>query len=109
MRLYQWLFLIGIFLMLGALLVYGLSLMLVPDPVENTVVNPLGNTAAVDSTFASPEVLPAIASVLQHEQTKYIWLALILGMTAVIAGMILKRIQDGPDRFLDDDEEEYME
>lgn len=109
MKLYQWLFLIGIFLVLGALLVYGISLLLVPDPIENTVLNPLGNTTAVDSTISSSEVLSAIAARVQHEQKKWLCLAMALGTTSLMAGVILKRIQDGPDRFLDDDEEDALE
>ncbi len=106
MKIYQWLFLSGILLVLGALLIYGLSLLLVPDPVDNIVTNPLGDVAAVDSTVAASQTLPAIAALMQHERMRLIWLALALGVICLIVGIIIKRIREGPDRFLDDEEEE---
>lgn len=107
MKIYQWLFLSGILLVLGALLIYSLSLFLVPDPVDNMVTNPLGNVTAVDSTVTASETLPAIAALMQHERVRLIWLALTVGGFCLIVGIIIKRRQEGPDRFLDDDEEDW--
>jgi hypothetical protein len=81
-------------------------MILIPVPEEDSVANILGETTDLDSTLSSAEAYDELKAKERSEKLTFLWIGVLIGTITILSGVILKRIKEGPDVFVDDDFDE---
>lgn len=103
MKIFQILYFVGIMIIAIAVIYYALSMLLIPIPEEDSVANILGETTELDSTFSKLEAFDEFKAKERSEKLPVLWIGVLVGAGLILSGVIVKRIMEGPDLFLDDD------
>ncbi|MCI0493949.1 hypothetical protein L0Z72_02995, partial [candidate division KSB1 bacterium] len=102
MKVSQVLYLIGVLVIALAVIFFVLSMVLIPAPEEDSVVNMLGKTTDLDSTLSSAEAFDELKAKERSEKLTFLWIGVLIGTVTILSGIILKRVKEGPDLFVDD-------
>jgi LPXTG-motif cell wall-anchored protein len=106
MKIYEVLYIFGIFLIIASIATYILSSTIILNPEQNSASNLLGKTTEIDTTFASNETHSALTDMERQTNTLFLWIGVPLGILIFLSGIFLKRKKEGPDLFLDDEIED---
>lgn len=111
MKLSEILYMVGTLLIALSVIYFALSAFLVPAPEEDSVVNILGEMTDLDSTLSKAEAYDQFKAKERYGKQTILWIGVIVGAITIISGIVLRRIKEGPDLFLDDelDDEEFDE
>ncbi|OQX83488.1 hypothetical protein B6D60_10410 [candidate division KSB1 bacterium 4484_87] len=106
MRKYEIFYLIGILLIIFSLAYYFISStpgVLAPD---GTMANLTGEKGQVDSTIALDDAVSAFFEKERAEKRRLLWFTIPIGVLLLGAGVRIKRRIEGPDLFIDRDEDD---
>jgi hypothetical protein len=103
MKLFQILYIIGILTIAIAVIYFAFSMLLIPVPEEGSVANLLGETADLDSTLSNVEAFDEFKAGERSEKLPLLWIGVLVGAGMILSGVIVKRIMEGPDVFVDDE------
>lgn len=97
------LYIIGALFIALSVIYFALSTYMIPAPEEDSVVNMLGNTTDLDSTLSSAEAYDELKAKERSEKLAFLWIGVLIGTVTILSGIILNRIKEGPDVFVDDE------
>lgn len=105
------LYLIGFAIIALSVIFFVFSILLFPTPDEDSSVNLLGTTTDLDTSLSRAEAYDEFKAKERAEKLTYLWIGVLVGTVTFLSGVILKKIKEGPDAFLDDefDDEENDE
>ena len=106
MKTHESLYIISVFLIILSIAFYLLSTTVVPGPGEESVSNILGKNSEVDSTFSADDMTIPFQEIERERSSIILWIGISSGVIIFLFALILKRIKQGPDLFIDrcDDE-----
>jgi hypothetical protein len=97
------LYIIGALFIALSVIYFALSTFLIPAPEEDSVVNILGETTDLDSTLSRAEAYDEFKAKERYGKQTVLWIGVLAGTVMILSGIVLKRIKEGPDVFVDDD------
>ena len=106
MKIYEILYILGIFLIIASIVTYLLSSTIILNPGQNSASNLLGKTTEIDTTFVSNETHSALTEMERQTNTLFLWIGVPLGIFIILSGIFIKRKKEGPNLFLDDEIED---
>lgn len=106
MKIYEYFYIIGIFLIILSIAIYLLSSTMIINPEQNSASNLLGKTTEIDTNFTTEETHSALKAMERQANTLFLWIGIPVGIFVFLVGLFIKRKQDGPDLFLDDEIED---
>lgn len=102
MKAYEWLYIIGIFLVIIAIILYTFSITFIANPEENSVTNLFGKATEIDSNFTTESTLSAFQAKQRQGAKLFLWIGVPLGIGLFLLGLFIKRKKEGADVFIDD-------
>ncbi|NOZ60604.1 MAG: hypothetical protein GXO74_02885 [Calditrichaeota bacterium] len=109
MKKYEFFYLAGIFVIILSLAYYFISSSPVLTTPDGAVVNLTGEKGEIDSTAAVDDAISSFFEKERAEKMKLLWFTVPIGILLLGAGVRVKRKIEGPDLFIDreDDGEEF--
>jgi len=102
MKVHEVFFIVAVLLLILSFLYYVLSTTFYASPDQAVVSNMLGQDAEADSLVTADEIISDVQTEYQMKRSTTLGIGVISGVLLLIAGLIIRRKIDGPDRFIDD-------
>jgi hypothetical protein len=106
MKLYESLYIIGIFMIIVSVVIYLFSTTMVANPEDNSASNLLGKTTEIDTAFTIEETLAELTATERQRNRLFLWIGIPAGIGLFLVGVIIKRRKEGQDLFIDDEFED---
>ena len=110
MKIFEIFYIVGLFLIIFSVAFYFLSTTALISTDEESVSNLTGENAEIDSTIAMADGVLQFREMKRERNIFVLWIGIPLGMVVFLTGVVVKRKKEGPDRFIDieDDDEEFF-
>ncbi|UCE06097.1 MAG: hypothetical protein JSW07_21340 [bacterium] len=109
MKIHELLYIIGIFLIIVLIAIYALSTTMISNPEDGSISDLFGRTTEIDTNFTTEEALSDLRAEKRHGNLLLLWIGIPLGIGVLLAGIIIKRMKEGRDLFIDDEIEDDEE
>ena len=106
MKVSEILYIIGAFVIAMSVIFFAFSILLIPAPEEDSVIDLFGKTTELDTTLSHAEAFDEFIAKERSEKRAILWIGVLIGTVTILSGVILKRIREGPDVFLDDERDD---
>ena len=106
MKIFEFFYIIGIFLIIISIAAYSLSTTVIPNPGDHSVSSILGKKTEIDTVITSDEAIADVGEMQRQKNTIILWVGIPLGIVIFLAGIITKRKTIGTDLFIDNDLED---
>ncbi len=106
MKIYEFCYIAGILSIIISIAIFALFSTVITNSGQDSVSNILGKTAEIDTNFAIDENREAFEAKERQSNRLFLWIGIPVGIAVFLAGLIIKRKNEGPDLFLDDELED---
>jgi len=105
MKIFEFFYIVGIFLIIISIAAYSLSTTVIPNPGDHSVSSLFGEKTEIDTVITSDEATADVGEMQRQKNTIILWVGIPLGIVIFLAGIVIKRKTIGIDLFIDDDVE----
>ncbi len=109
MKIHQILFVFAFFFIVVGSGIYLLSTTVMPNPVDDSTSNLLGELIEADTNSFVEDLSFQFKEQKKRQNQWLLWCCIPLGILFFVAGLVIKRKTEGPDLFIDQEEDMFEE
>ncbi len=109
MKTHEILYIISVFLIILSTAFYLLSTAIVPGPEEDSASNIFGKNSELDSTMSVEDNAIEFHELERERSSIILWIGISSGLLIFFFALIVKRIKQGPDQFIDHYDDENLD
>ena len=107
MKTHEILYIISVFLIILSAAFYLLSTTVISGIEEDSVANIIGKSSELDSTISVEDAILQVKEMEKERYSIFLWIGIPVGLIIFLGALVLKRIKEGPDMFVDQDDYEF--
>ena len=107
MKTHEILYIISVFLIILSVTFYLLSTTIIPGIEEESIANIIGKSSKLDSTISVEDATLQFQEMERERYSIFLWIGVPVGLIIFLGALVLKRIKEGPDLFVDQDDYEF--
>ncbi|OQX95327.1 hypothetical protein B6I21_06020 [candidate division KSB1 bacterium 4572_119] len=106
MKTHEFFVILGIFTILFTVAIFIFATTALFNQDEETVSNLMGSNVESDSTLSAEDSIIQFQESEREDKLIFLWIGIPLGLAFILGGFLIKRIKEGPDAFIDYDDDE---